>query len=84
MRSPIGRATLTPNSTAPVLRRRIVPVAHRLLVGREQRRAVGARGEQHPALGIEHGIGIEAVAGGIERPHFGRDVERERRRRAAA
>ena len=52
------------------------PVAGARLLGQKQRRAVAARGEQHAARGVQHGIGVEAVAARIERLHLGRDVER--------
>ena len=53
------------------------PVAGARLLGREQRGAVIARGEQHAARRVEHGIGVQAVAAGIERLHLRRNVERD-------
>ena len=52
------------------------PVAHRLLVLGEQRAVVGTRREDHVARRVEHGVGVETVATGIERLDLGRDIER--------
>ena len=75
-RSPTGRATLTPNSTEPVLRRRMNQSPTSGSSGANSAAPSSARGEEDAARGVEHGIGVEPVAARIERLDLGRNVER--------
>ena len=44
---------------------------------RKQRRAVGTGGEENPTRRVEHRVGVEPVAAGVERPDIVGNVERD-------
>ena len=53
------------------------PFAGRRFPGWKKGKPVGTRREHDLAVGVEHGVPVEAVAIGIERPHVVRNVEVE-------